>query len=143
MSKPKILFLCTGNSCRSQMAEGWGRALKGDTLESYSAGVRPKGVDPLAVSVMAEVGIDIAGQASKSLEDLGDLRFDHVVTVCDNAHRRCPTFPGAEMIHAPFDDPPHLAAEAADRDTAIAHYRRVRDEIRAFIEALPAPVARA
>lgn len=137
MSKKKILFLCTGNSCRSQMAEAWGRNLKGTLLESFSAGVNPKGVDPRAVSAMAEVGVDITDQTSKSVEDISHIRFDHVVTVCGNAHQNCPTFPGAKISHIGFDDPPHLALDAADESHAMSHYRRVRDEIRGFVQDLP------
>jgi len=137
-SKRRILFLCTGNSCRSQMAEGWARALKGDVIEAHSAGVEPKTVDPRAVRVMAEAGIDISGQRSKSIDDLAGLEFDYVVTLCDHAQETCPFFPGrVKRIHAPFEDPPKLAAGAATEEDALAHYRRVRDEVRRFVERLP------
>lgn len=136
--KMKILFLCTGNSCRSQMAEAWTRHLKGHEFAAYSAGVKPKGVDPRAIKAMAEVGIDISGHKSKSIDALGKLDFDYVVTVCDNARESCPFFPAKiNLIHQGFDDPPKLAEGAKDEETAMAHYRRVRDEIRAFVEKMP------
>ncbi len=134
--RPRVLFLCTGNSCRSQMAEGWARALKHDALDAYSAGTDPHGLNPLAVRAMAEVGVDISGHASKRPHEIG-VAFDVVVTVCDSAHESCPVWPGARVIHAGFDDPPRLAAHAKTVEEALPHYRRVRDEIRAFIEALP------
>ncbi|MBM4019992.1 MAG: arsenate reductase ArsC [Planctomycetes bacterium] len=121
------------------MAEGWARQLKGDALEPYSAGMRPAGLDPLAVRVMAEAGVDISGHRSKHLADLAAVAFDCVVTVCDQAHESCPPFPGrTRVLHMGFDDPPRLAREAASEDEALAHYRRVRDEIRRFIETMPA-----
>ncbi|MDP6438175.1 MAG: arsenate reductase ArsC [Candidatus Brocadiia bacterium] len=136
--KLKVLFLCTGNSCRSQMAEGWARALKGDCVEAYSAGTAPHGLDPRAVRVMAEAGVDISAHSSKPVEELGDIKFDYVVTVCGRAQQNCPVFPGrAEVIHVGFDDPPALAAGAASEQDAMSHYRRVRDEIKAFVERLP------
>lgn len=136
--KPRILFLCTGNSCRSQMAEGWARHLRGDVLEPWSAGIEKHGLNPRAVQVMAEAGVDISGHFSKTLEDLAVLDFDYVVTVCGHAHEICPVFPGrAKVVHVPFDDPPRLAREAATEDEALTHYRRVRDEIRQYIETLP------
>lgn len=138
MNKLKVLFLCTGNSCRSQMAEGWTRALKNDRVEPYSAGTQPRGVDPLAVRVMAEAGVDISSQKSKSLESLKGIPFDYVITLCDDAGEACPFFPGArKTIHKGFDDPPALARGAATEEEALAMYRRVRDEIRAFVETLP------
>ena len=136
--KLKILFLCTGNSCRSQMAEGWARHLKPDAIEPYSAGIEPRGVAPRAVKVMAEVGVDISGQRSKHIDDLADVEFDYVVTVCDNAKSNCPYFPGdAKVVHVGFDDPPKLAREAKSEEEALDHYRRVRNEIKTFIEKLP------
>ena len=132
-----MLFLCTGNSCRSQMAEGWARHLLGDKVEAFSAGVEAHGLDPRAVQVMAEAGVDISRQRSKTIEDLGDAAFDVVVTVCDRAHESCPIFPGeARKIHRSFDDPPRLAEGARSEEDALVHYRRVRDEIRAFVEEL-------
>jgi arsenate reductase (thioredoxin) len=136
--KTRILFLCTGNSCRSQMAEGWARHLRGDRVEAYSAGVAPHGVDPRAVAVMAEAGVDISTHRSKHVDELADVPLDFVVTVCRSAHENCPVFPGqTRMVHVGFDDPPRLAGAAADEDEALQHYRRVRDEIRAFAETLP------
>jgi arsenate reductase (thioredoxin) len=134
----KILFLCTGNSCRSQMAEGWARHLKGDQIESYSAGIEAHGLNPDAVRVMAEAGVDISGHRSKLVGDLHGVDLDYVVTVCDNAHESCPLFPGkAKVVHVGFDDPPRLAAGARTEDERLAPYRRVRDEIRAFAQTLP------
>ncbi len=139
--KLKILFLCTGNSCRSQMAEGLARALKGEEVEAYSAGIETHGLNPNAVKVMAEMGIDISGHTSKNVSDLINIDFDYVITVCGHAHETCPVFPGrAKVVHAGFDDPPALAKTAASEDEALGHYRRVRDEIRAFVEGLPANV---
>ena len=138
MQKLRILFLCTGNSCRSQMAEGWANHLKGEVIEAHSAGIEPKGVDPRAVRAMAEAGIDISGQHSKSVLDLGDTEFDYVITLCDDAGQSCPFFPARKaVIHHPFDDPPKLAEGAQNEAEAMAPYRRVRDEIRAFVETLP------
>ncbi len=137
-AKLKILFLCTGNSCRSQMAEGWARHLKGEVLEPYSAGVEVHGLDPRAVKVMAEAGVDISGHRSKHVGELKDIVFDYVVTVCDDAHESCPLFPGrTKVVHVGFDDPPRLAKNAATEEDALAHFRRVRDEIKAFVLMLP------
>lgn len=134
----RVLFLCTGNSCRSQMAEGWARQLRGDLFEAYSAGVEPHGLDPSAVRVMAEAGVDIAQQSSKHVRDLARIPFDYVITVCDQAHESCPVFPGAtKIVHHSFDDPPRLARDGANPEEALSHYRRVRDEIRDFIMTLP------
>ena len=140
--KLNIIFLCTGNSCRSQMAEGWTRALKGDLIEAYSAGVETHGLNPIAVAVMAEVGVDISGHHSKHLHELRDISFDAVITVCDHAREACPFFPGAKkMLHAGFADPPtmarDLAAQGAGEEEQRDCYRRVRDEIRAYVETLP------
>jgi len=140
----RILFLCTGNSCRSQMAEGWARFLKADVLEVESAGIETHGLNPDAVAVMAEVGVDISQQRSKHVEELQGRPFDVVVTVCDAARESCPVFPGAtRTIHRGFDDPPRLAATATSREEALAHYRRVRDEIRDFVASLPGSLTRA
>jgi arsenate reductase len=137
MKRAKVLFLCTGNSCRSQMAEGWARHLFGDQVETFSAGIEAHGLNPRAVKVMAEAGVDISGQRSKTLDELGDIPFDLVVTVCDRARESCPIFPGsAKKIHRSFDDPPRLARGAKDEEEALSHYRRVRDEIHAFIKEL-------
>ncbi len=142
-AKLNVLFLCTGNSCRSQMAEGWARHLKGDRIEPYSAGIEKHGLNPHAVKVMAEAGVDIASHFSKTLDDLADLKFDYVVTVCGHAHETCPIFPGgAKVVHVGFDDPPRLAKAETDPEKALGHYRRVRDEIRAFVETLPESLER-
>jgi len=134
----KVLFLCTGNSCRSQMAEGWARHLKGDVMDAYSAGIETHGLNPLAVKVMAEAGVDISGHRSKNLREVMNVEFDYVVTVCDHAHESCPLFPGkAKIVHRSFDDPPRLARDAKTEEEALSHYRRVRDEIRRFVESLP------
>lgn len=142
VEKQKLLFLCTGNSCRSQMAEGWTRALKGKSIEVYSAGVEVHGLNPVAVAVMAEVGIDISGQTSKHLDSLRHLQFDVVITVCDHARESCPFFPGAKkMLHVGFADPPLLAKEVAaaggDEEAQLDCYCQVRDQIRAMVETLP------
>lgn len=134
IEKKKILFLCTGNSCRSQMAEAWTRHLKSDGFEAYSAGITPKGVDPRAVKAMAEAGIDISAQTSKDIDSLGTVEFDYVVTLCDNARESCPYYPAkTKLIHKGFDDPPSLAEGAKSEEEAMVHYRRVRDEIKGFI----------
>ncbi len=133
-----ILFLCTGNSCRSQMAEGWARHLRGDRIEAYSAGIETHGLNPNAVRVMREAGVDISGHESTHVDDLMDIPFDYVVTVCDHAHESCPLFPGeTKVVHVGFDDPPRLAAEVEGEEAKLDIYRRVRDEIRAFVERLP------
>lgn len=134
----RILFLCTGNACRSQMAEGWARALQNDRLEACSAGIETRGLDPKAVQVMAEAGVDISRHRSKNVQEVMGIEFDYVVTVCGHAHEHCPLCPGkAEIVHAGFDDPPSLARDAKTEEEALAHYRRVRDEIKAFVERLP------
>ena len=136
--KPKILFLCTGNSCRSQMAEGWARALRGDVFEPYSAGIETHGLNPNAVKVMDEAGVDISGHHSQHVDELADVALDLVITVCGHAHENCPVFPGtAPVVHHGFDDPPALAMAAATEEEALDHYRRVRDEIRAYVKSLP------
>jgi len=136
--KAKILFLCTGNSCRSQMAEAWTRRLQGEQFEAYSAGVQPKAIDPRAIKAMAEVGLDISGQKSRDVDALGNMEFDYVVTLCDNARESCPYFPAkTKLIHRGFDDPPRVAEWVVNEEEAMASYRRVRDEIKAFVESLP------
>lgn len=133
--KTKVLFLCTGNSCRSQMAEGWAKHLKGDSIEAYSAGVEPHGMNKLAVQVMKEAGVDISGHHSKHVDELKGVAFDYVVTVCDHANETCPLFPGkTKVVHVGFDDPPRLAKTAKNAEEALGHYRRIRDEIRRFVE---------
>jgi len=143
--KLKILFLCTGNSCRSQMAEGWTRALKGDIIKAYSAGIESHGLNPQAAAVMAESGVDISAQVSKHLDELRHLSFDAVITVCDHARETCPIFPGAKrMLHVGFADPPAMAKRLAEAGAGVEEqrdcYRRVRDEIRAFVLTLPGPL---
>jgi len=136
--KLKVLFLCTGNSCRSQMAEGWTRHLKGDAIDAYSAGIEAHGLNPNAVKVMAEAGVDITSQQSQKLDELMDVPLDVVVTVCGHAHETCPVFPGsAKVVHHGFDDPPGLAKEVEDEEEKLAIYRRVRDEIKAYVQSLP------
>jgi arsenate reductase len=136
--KTRILFLCTGNSCRSQMAEAWTRHLKNDFFDAYSAGVETHGLNPLAVEVMKEAGIDISGQKSKTVDNIAGISFDYVITVCDHAQQVCPFFPAKiKIIHKSFDDPPKLAARAESKEEAISHYRRVRDEIKEYIQSLP------
>src|SRR6266480_3776241 len=136
--KLKVLFLCTGNSSRSQMAEGWARTLKGNEIEPYSAGIETHGLNPNAVRVMREAGVDISKHRSKHVDEVLDVPFDYVVTVCDHANENCPLFPKkAPVIHVGFDDPPKLAKNAASEEEALGHYRRVRDQIRRFVEGLP------
>ena len=139
----KILFLCTGNSCRSQMAEGWARHLKGDVIEPYSAGIEKHGMNPHAVKVMAEVGVDLSKHYSKTLDDLTGVIFDCVVTVCGHANEHCPIFPGkAKVVHVSFEDPPKLTKHLPDGEEKLVIYRRVRDEIRRFVETLPQALSR-
>ncbi|SMD12277.1 protein tyrosine phosphatase [Desulfocicer vacuolatum DSM 3385] len=140
--KFKLLFLCTGNSCRSQMAEGWTRKLKGDRIEVYSAGVETHGLNPNAVKVMAEAGVDIANRKSKLVDEFRDTELDAVITVCGNAHETCPYFPPrCKVIHVGFDDPPKmaqaLAAKGENEERQLDCYRKIRDEIRTFVEKLP------
>jgi arsenate reductase (thioredoxin) len=125
--RKRVLILCTGNSARSQMAEGLLRNLAGEGFEVASAGVSPAHVRPEAVAAMREIGIDISHHRSKSVDEFTDQEFDYVITVCDNANEHCPTFLGhAERIHWSFDDP---AAAEGDEHTRLAAFRRVRDEI--------------
>jgi arsenate reductase (thioredoxin) len=134
----KVLFLCTGNSCRSQMAEGWARHLKADSIEPYSAGIETHGMNPNAIQVMAEAGVDIRCQRSKNVSELANVEFDYVVTVCGHANEHCPVFRGkAKVVHVGFDDPPKLAANAKTEEERLASYRRVRDEIKRFVQDLP------
>lgn len=141
--KLNVLFLCTGNSCRSQMAEGWARSLKGNSIEPYSAGLEAHGLNPKAVKVMAEAGVDISGHTSKTLDEVMQIPFDCVITVCGHADENCPVFPGkTRVVHVGFDDPPKLAKNSKNEEEALSHYRRVRDEIRAFMERLPKLVQR-
>ena len=140
MDEPRLrlLFLCTGNSCRSQMAEGWTRQLRGREIEVRSAGIEARGLDRRAVAVMREVGVDISRQRSTRIEELDEASFDYVVTVCNHANESCPVFPATTaVVHIGFDDPPALVPESATEADALPAYRRVRDEIKAFVETLP------
>lgn len=129
MSKNRVLFLCTGNSARSQMAEGLLRHMAGDRCEVFSAGTRPVGLNPNAVKAMSELGIDISSHRSKSVDEFTGQPFDCVITVCDNAKESCPIFPGAgERLHHSFQDP---AALPADRQ--LEAFRKVRDEIASWL----------
>ena len=120
------------------MAEGWANELKADVLKAYSAGLEPHGMNARAVAVMAEVGVDISSHTSKHVNDLRDVSFDWVVTVCDHANETCPILPGkAKKVHVGFQDPPLLAKDAKSEEEALGHYRRVRDEIKEFVLTLP------
>jgi arsenate reductase len=120
------------------MAEGWARHLKGDVIEAYSAGIETHGLNPNAVKVMAEAGVDISGHRSKHVDELKDVEFDYVVTVCDNAHESCPLFSGrTKIVHVGFQDPPRMAKDVKTDEEKLNCYRRVRDEIRKFVERLP------
>jgi len=133
--KKKILFLCTGNACRSQMAEGWARHLKSDVVEAYSAGVWPAGVSSRATKVMAEAGVDISSHESQHVDEFSQIRFDYVITLCDNARQKCPLFAGdAKLVHKPFNDPVMMTGTD---DEIIAAFRKTRDEIKSFVETLP------
>ncbi|MGL1931981.1 MAG: arsenate reductase ArsC [Desulfotalea sp.] len=136
----KVLFLCTGNSCRSQMAEGLVRHLLKDEVEAYSAGIEVHGLNDSAILVMAEIGIDISTHLSKNIDAFSDLTFDLVVTVCDHAHKTCPFFPG-RTIHVGFPDPPKMAKELAEQganqEDQLNCYRQVRDQIKDFVKTLP------
>ena len=133
--KVNILFLCTGNACRSQIAEGWARHLKGDVIKAFSAGIRPIGVSRRAIKVMAEAGIDISMYRSKHIDEFSDIDFDYVVSLCDNASKNCPIFGGkAKVIHKPFNDP--YFASGTEKEI-MAVFRKVRDDIKAFIETMP------
>ncbi|MCA8921567.1 MAG: arsenate reductase ArsC [Planctomycetes bacterium] len=130
----RVLFLCTGNSCRSQMAEGWARALLGEQHTFASAGLQAHGLNPRAVQVMAEAGVDLSGHTSQTLDAFRDAPFDLVVTVCDHAAETCPVLPGApRTVHAGFPDPPRLAAGAKSEEQALRPFREVRDQIRAYV----------
>lgn len=142
VEKLNVLFLCTGNSCRSQMAEGWTRALKSDIMNVYSAGVETHGLSPHAVKVMLESGVDISGQKSQHLDEFKETPIDVVVTVCDHAHETCPWFPEeCKVIHVEFEDPPRMAKVLAEQggseEEQLDLYRMVREEIRKFVEGLP------
>ncbi len=135
--KKKILFLCPGNSCRSQMAEGFAKKLKGSMFDFYSAGIEKHGMNKRAINVMKECDVDLATHYSKTLDDLGEVHFDFVFTVCGHAFESCPLFPGsARVIHVGFDDPPKLALGLTNEEEILSHYRRVRDEIKNFVNNL-------
>jgi arsenate reductase (thioredoxin) len=131
--KKNVLFLCTGNSCRSQMAEGWGKALKGKKFNFFSAGIKKHGLNPNAIKVMQEVDIDISNHQSNTTDELPMEKMDFVFTVCSDAHETCPFFPSGKIIHVGFDDPPKLTKEMHDKEDILDVYRRVRDEIKALI----------
>lgn len=136
--KIKLLFLCTGNSCRSQMAEGWARTLKSNRIEAYSAGIETHGLNPNAVKVMKEAGVDITIQKSQLFSEFKDIELDYIITVCGHAHESCPIVSTkTKVIHHGFDDPPKLALSSSSEEETLKHYRRVRDEIKSFIEKLP------
>ena len=129
-----ILFLCTGNSCRSQMADGWTKFLKNDNLDVYSAGIETHGLNPYAVKVMAESGVDISNHESTNIKDLIHIDLDFVITVCGHADENCPVFPGkTKVVHIGFDDPPKLAAKFETEEEKLDCYRKVRDEIKKFV----------
>jgi len=133
-----ILFLCTGNSCRSQMAHGFANAILGGKFASYSAGIESHGLNPFAVKVMQEAGIDISRHQSQTLDEFEEDQFDYVLAVCEHAASNCPTFPAkTNIITHQFDDPPKLAKEAKTDEEALSHYRRVRDEIKQWVTSLP------
>lgn len=133
--KIKVLFICTGNACRSQMAEGWARHLKSDVIEAHSAGVWPAGLSSRAMQVMAEAGVDISSQTSEHVDEFLDIDFDYVITLCDNAKEQCPVFDGkTRMIHRAFEDPTFIMGSS---DVIIKVFRRTRDQIRKFVETLP------
>lgn len=136
-NKLNVLFLCTGNSCRSQMAEGFARYYHGDKINFYSAGTEKHGLNPNALKVMLESGVDISHHYSKNVEDLGQIHFDFVYTVCGHANENCPCFSGnAKIIHVGFDDPPKLAQGLTNEEEILSYYRRVRDEIKEFNKTL-------
>lgn len=128
-----ILFLCTGNSCRSQMAEGWAKSIWGEKYGFYSAGSKVHGLNQRAVNVMKEVGVDMSTHTSKTVADLGKTKMDIVFTVCSDAHETCPVFPGGRVIHVGFDDPPRLTKDMENEEEILRVYKRVRDDIKAFI----------
>ncbi|MBM4178775.1 MAG: arsenate reductase ArsC [Ignavibacteria bacterium] len=135
--KINVLFLCTGNSCRSQMAEGWARTLLSDDCVAYSAGIVAHGINPMAARVMSEAGVDITTQLSQRIEQLPVIAWDMVITVCDNAREQCPYLPGVAItLHHSFDDPPSLTTNMNEEDS-LKVYRRVHNEIREFVSALP------
>ena len=143
MSEPlKLLFLCTGNSCRSQMAEGWTRQLKGDQIKAFSAGIETHGLNPHMIKVMDEAGVDVSNQKSENIRDFAEHDLDVVVTVCGHAHETCPVFPAnCKVVHTGFPDPPKMAKELAEKgateEEQLDCYRSVRDKIKEYILTLP------
>jgi arsenate reductase (thioredoxin) len=132
-----IMFLCTGNSCRSQMAEGFCRKYWGDEFNVYSAGTKKHGMNARAMKVMKEAGVDISSHYSKTIEELPNVKFDYVITVCDSANENCPFFPEGKVIHIGFQDPPALTKDMNDEEEILNIYRKVRDEIESSIQKLP------
>lgn len=132
-----IMFLCTGNSCRSQMAEGFCRKYWGDKFNVYSAGTKKHGMNERAMKVMKEAGVDISSHYSKTTEELPKINFDYVVTVCDSAKENCSYFAGGKVVHVGFQDPPTLTRDLKDEIEIMVIYRRVRDEIESSIKNLP------
>lgn len=133
--RKKVLFLCTGNACRSQMAEGWARALKSEEFEVFSAGVSPCYVHPKAIQVMEEAGVDISGQYSKHVQEMDGIRVDYIVTLCDYAGKVCPYHPGlGKRVHRSFEDP--VFAKGTEEEV-LDRFRDVRDQIRRFVEGMP------
>lgn len=138
MPKTRILFLCTGNSCRSQMAEGWAKYLHGNRLAAFSAGVETHGLNPYAVRVMAEEGVDLSAHRSQLLAEFALEKLDYIITVCDHAHESCPLVPPTcRVIHQGFADPPRLAENMESEEEILDCYRRVRDEIKEYVMGLP------
>lgn len=132
-----ILFLCTGNSCRSQMAEALFNHYKKDTGKAFSAGIEKHGLNPNMLKVLEEINIDTKGLSSKTVEEVEHLNFDYVVTVCSHAKDKCPVYPGsAQKGHRSFDDPPFLTKDMADEEEILSVYRRVRDEIKQYVQDL-------
>lgn len=133
--KIKVLFLCTGNSCRSQIAEGWAKHLKGDIMDVYSAGVAPGTLNQMAVKVMAEAGVDISAQRPKNIDEFKNISFDYVVTLCDNARENCPIFPRrTKLFHKTFEDPSFMTGSEQQIKTAFV---KLRGRMKAFIEKMP------
>lgn len=138
MNKKNIMFLCTGNSCRSQMAEGWARKYWGNEFNVYSAGTKKHGMNERAMKVMKEAGVDISSHSSKTVDELPKVTFDYIVTVCDHANKNCPYFPGGKIVHVGFQDPPALTKEMTNEEEILAVYRKVRDEIETFVKDMKA-----
>jgi arsenate reductase len=135
------LFVCTGNSCRSQLAEGWARHLKSDVIDAYSAGICPAGVSSRAIRAMSEAGVDISSQTSKHIDEVSMLDFDYVVTLCDNVRELCPVWPATvkRTIHKSFEDP---SLVIGTQEEVMAAFRKTRDRIRAFVETMPESLQR-